>query len=135
MKKKFYVYEWFNIETNEVFYVGKGCGNRYKSLKSRNQDFLDYIDNHPTNVRIVKYFDSEDDAYTYEKDLTQSYREKNQCSCCLMDGGYGGYSKVWTPEMKEYQSKYNPMKRLEQRERMSVNNPMKNPEIAKKVNS
>lgn len=29
-RKKFYVYEWYNIDTNEVFYVGKGCGNRYK---------------------------------------------------------------------------------------------------------
>lgn len=35
--------------------------------------------------------------------------------------------------MREYQSKYNPMKRPEQRQRMSENNPMKNPETAEKV--
>lgn len=26
----YYVYEWFIKETGEVFYVGKGRGNRYK---------------------------------------------------------------------------------------------------------
>ena len=27
---EYYVYEWFIVDTNEVFYVGKGKGNRYK---------------------------------------------------------------------------------------------------------
>ena len=35
-KNDFYVYEWFNIDTNEVFYVGKGRGKRYKEVKRRN---------------------------------------------------------------------------------------------------
>lgn len=29
----FYVYEWFIKETNEVIYVGKGKGKRYKVRK------------------------------------------------------------------------------------------------------
>ena len=33
---KFYVYEWYNVETNEIFYVGKGCNNRYKNISDRN---------------------------------------------------------------------------------------------------
>lgn len=28
----FYVYEWYIVETGEIFYVGKGCKNRYKSM-------------------------------------------------------------------------------------------------------
>ncbi|RXZ83886.1 GIY-YIG nuclease family protein [Paenibacillaceae bacterium] len=31
----FYVYEWFIKETGEIFYVGKGIGNRYKSFHER----------------------------------------------------------------------------------------------------
>lgn len=27
---QFYVYEWFIVETEEVFYIGKGKGKRYK---------------------------------------------------------------------------------------------------------
>ncbi|MEK4246606.1 hypothetical protein MKZ20_14905 [Psychrobacillus sp. FSL K6-2684] len=33
--KDFYVYEWFIIETGEIFYVGKGRGNRYKEFHQR----------------------------------------------------------------------------------------------------
>ena len=42
-KKEFYVYEWYNTVTNEVFYVGKGTKNRYKNITKRNKYFLDYI--------------------------------------------------------------------------------------------
>src|SRR5690625_6332595 len=31
----FYVYEWFIKDTGEVFYVGKGRGNRYKEYHAR----------------------------------------------------------------------------------------------------
>lgn len=29
MENNFYVYEWYNIDTQEIFYVGKGSGKRY----------------------------------------------------------------------------------------------------------
>lgn len=29
----YYVYEWFVIETDEIFYVGKGTGRRFKVRK------------------------------------------------------------------------------------------------------
>lgn len=32
MKNKYYVYEWYIVETGEVFYLGKGCRNRYKTF-------------------------------------------------------------------------------------------------------
>ena len=53
----FYVYEWYNVDTNEIFYVGKGCGNRYKSISHRNQHFLNYYETHECAVRIIKYFE------------------------------------------------------------------------------
>lgn len=130
--KIFYVYEWYNVDTNEVFYVGKGCGKRYQDKTHRNKLFLDYIEHNSVNSRIIAYFEDEDKAYEYEEYLTNHYREQGFCSCNLIDGGYGGYSKIWTPEMKEYWSKYNPMKEEKQKERMRQNNPMKNKEIALK---
>jgi hypothetical protein len=131
----FYVYEWYNIETNEVFYVGKGINNRYKHLRKRNKLFLDYINKNKCNVRIIKYFKEEQDAFNYEHKRICELKEKNECSCNLDYGGKGGCHFIWTPEMREYYSKYNVMKSQKQRERMSKNNPMKNPEIAKKTNS
>lgn len=132
-KNKYYVYEWFNVDTHEVFYVGKGCRDRYKSLSHRNKLFLEYYNSHQVDVRIVKYFEDENNAYSFEKELTDQYRKIGQCQCCLIDGGYGGYSSIWTEEARQYKSKYNPMKEEKQRKRMIQNNPMKNKDIAKKM--
>lgn len=33
LKKEYYIYEWYNVDTNVVFYVGKGKNNR-KDIKS-----------------------------------------------------------------------------------------------------
>lgn len=128
--KRFYVYKWIDKDSKEVFYVGKGCGKRYKDTSNRNKYFMDYINTHNVESLIVKYFDTEDEAFAYELELTTHYKNLGQCKCSLMTGGYGGYSKVWTKEMKEYWSKYNPMKDEKQRERMSVKNPMKDSNVA-----
>ena len=42
--KKYYVYEWYNEENDYIFYVGKGCRNRYTTIRGRNKEFLKYID-------------------------------------------------------------------------------------------
>lgn len=129
---KFYVYEWYNIDTNYVFYVGKGCGKRYLEIKRRNQLFKEYCLDNEVDVRIVKNNLTEEEAFAYEKEITDFYKNKGECHCNLAEPGIGGFSKVWTEEMKEYWSNHNPMKEQNQRERMSKNNPMKNPEYAKK---
>lgn len=130
---KFYVYEWYNINTKEVFYVGKGSGKRYKVKSKRNKKFTEYIKNNEVDSRIVKYFKNEEEAFSYEKELTDYYRELNQCECNIIDGGYGGWPKIWSEEAREYYSENNIMKRPEQRERMSMHNPMYNKEIREKV--
>lgn len=130
IKKDFYVYEWYNEKTNEVFYVGKGCGKRYKDLTHRNQLFMDYINNNSTNVRKVRENLTEEEAFEFEAKLTESYKQSGQCQCCLAKGGTGGTSTVWTQELKKYWSENNPMKDERQRERMRNNNPMHNKEYA-----
>lgn len=129
----FYVYEWFNVDTNFVFYVGKGCGNRCKSIRGRNKLFKEYIQNNNCNYRIVKFFDSEDDSFNYENKRILELKEINQATCNLDYGGKGGTNFCWTPEMRKYKSLYNPMKEEKQRKRLSENNPMKRKEIVKKV--
>lgn len=130
----FYVYKWYNEDTNEIFYVGKGCKNRYKDKKHRNRLFLKYVEEHP-NVKseIVKTFDTEEDAFAFEHELIVSLKKQDMCTCNLDNGGVGGCHFVWTQEMKEYKSEYNPMKDSKQKERMSKENPMKDPDVAKRV--
>ena len=129
----FYVYEWFIKETNEVIYVGKGCRQRYK-VKKHNKFFNDMIKRFDCDSRIVKHFENEKDAFNYEYERVKELKAKNQCVCNIYDGGTGGVTDWWTEERKLWYSKHNVMKNELQRKRMSENNPMKNKEIALKVN-
>ena len=129
----FYVYEWYNVNTEEIFYVGKGCGNRYKQVSKRNQLFKAYYENNECAVRIIQYFDLEQDAFDYEKKRIGELRNINQCFCNVDEGGTGGVNFVWTPEMRAYKSIYNPMKKEEQKERMRKNNPMSDPKVVEQV--
>jgi len=85
----FYVYEWFNVETDEIFYVGKGNRNRYKNVNQRNQYFKNYYNKYECDVRKIKDNLSEEDAFSLEKELIDKYRKINQCKCNLTDGGEG----------------------------------------------
>ena len=129
----FYVYEWYNVNTDEIFYVGKGTGNRYKQVSKRNEKFKDYYENNECAVRIIQEFENKNDAFAYENKRILELKALNQCQCNLDNGGTGGVNFVWTEELRHYKSQFNPMKSEEQRERMRKNNPMKNPEIAEKV--
>lgn len=128
----FYVYEWFIIDTDEVIYVGKGCKNRYR-VRKHNKLFNEMIRNFNCDSRIVKYFEKEEEAFLYERQRVSEMKEKGQCVCNIQDGGFGGTESSWTEEKRKYYSEHNVMKAKKQRERMSKENPMKNPEVAKRV--
>ena len=129
----FYVYEWYNVNTNEVFYVGKGIGNRYKQVSKRNQLFKEYYENNECSVRIIKNFELEKDAFAYENKRILELKAQGQCFCNLDNGGTGGVNFIWTDEMREYNSIYNPMNEDAQKQRMRESNPMYNPQVAEKV--
>lgn len=128
----FYVYEWFIKDTNEIFYVGKGTGNRYK-VKKHNRFFNDMIKRFDCDSRIVKIFENEVDAFYFEYTHIKELQQIGQCVCNIRDGGFGGSQSWWTDEIRQHYSEYNVMKSERQRERMSKQNPMKNRDVAKKV--
>ena len=132
-KYMFYVYEWYNKDNDFVFYVGKGCGNRYKSVQKRNKKFKEYINKNKCDVRIIASFDIEKKAFEYEHQRICELKHIGQANCNLDNGGKGGPHFVWTDEMREYKSVFNPMKDVKQRKRMSKHNPMKNPKVVEKV--
>lgn len=130
----YYVYEWFIVDTNEVIYVGKGTGQRYK-VRKHNKFFNEMIKRNKCDSRIVKEFKTEKEAFSYEFERINELKKIDQCVCNIYDGGFGGSTEWWTPELRDKYSEQNVMKSEQQRKRMSENNPMKNPEIAKKTNS
>lgn len=89
--KKYYVYVWKKIHNNEVFYVGKGTGNRYKSMKDRNVYFKNIRNKYDCECEIVKYFDKEEDAYDYELELGTYYKSIGQAKACKVLGNINKY--------------------------------------------
>lgn len=131
--KMFYVYEWYNIDTGFIFYVGKGTGKRYLSTKKRNKLFKAYFELHNCKSRIIEKFELEEDAFSCEHKRILELKQNGQCTCNLDNGGTGGVNFVWTEELRQYKSEFNPMKNKEQKTRMFANNPMKQEDVAKKV--
>lgn len=87
--KKYYVYEWYVKDTNEVFYVGKGTGQRYKEHKRRNKMFLDFYATHDCESRIIKNNLTEQEAFDYEIEMIKYYREQTSYRLSnVEDGGY-----------------------------------------------
>ena len=128
----YYVYEWYVVDTSEIFYVGKGTKNRYK-VRKHNKFFNDFISRFNCDSRIIKTFDDEKEAFSYEYERIKELKAIGQCVCNIYEGGMGGTTSWWTNEIRESYSKNNVMKSKMQRIRMSQNNPMKNKKISQKV--
>lgn len=77
------------MDTGEVFYVGKGTGDRCKAVAGRNNYFKNYHNKYDCKVRKVKENLLEQDAFKLEIELISKYRKINQCQCNLTDGGEG----------------------------------------------
>ena len=88
--RRFYVYEYYIVPTGEIFYVGKGTKNRYKTLTNRNKFFTCMYKSHDCAVRIILDELTEEEAYFFEYDRIfylrthTNYRLTNQT-----DGGDG----------------------------------------------
>ena len=69
----FYVYIHLNPETKEIFYVGKGKGNRITSLKSRNELWQDYVQEIQGDFKTLKVKDglSESEALSLESQIIE----------------------------------------------------------------
>lgn len=89
---RFYVYEWFDVDTGHVFYVGKGTNDRYKktSQGSRNVFFVRYYNTHNCDVRKIFENLTEEEAYKKEQETILKYKLNNECECNFTNGGEGG---------------------------------------------
>lgn len=51
--KDFYVYMHRRNDTNEIFYVGKGVGDRARTYEGRNKDWLKIVYEHGRSIEIA----------------------------------------------------------------------------------
>lgn len=74
----FYVYEWYIKNTGEIFYVGKGRGNRYKVFHERAYEAEKIRNMYDTDSRFVGTGLTEEQAIELEdKEITRILNETN----------------------------------------------------------
>ena len=88
MSGEFYVYCWYYLDTKQIFYVGKGSGNRYLETKGRSALFQRMLELYPCGSRLLRAGLSEEKAIAAELELIRSYVEKRHPLINIKDGEY-----------------------------------------------
>lgn len=89
LKSLFYVYAHKKKTTGEIFYIGKGRGERYRSKSGRSNHWRNIVKKHGCEAEILGVFESEHDAYSFEVYAIKSYRDKGKKLCNIYPGGDG----------------------------------------------
>ncbi len=147
----FYVYELIDSNTNKVFYVGKGTGqriyvHRWISLLKKHpnkhlQNKILQILNANNHIIYKKIFESniESDIFLKEKEFIKFYGRQNLCN--LTDGGDGVSGYHHSNKTKKLLAEKNNIRWADpkQRKRMSIltkrrmKNPIEREKISKKL--
>lgn len=80
---KHYVYVHRRKDNNEIFYVGKGTGSRYRTHKTRSKEWEEIVSKYGVLYEIIKYFETNIEAMEYETYLinnTDNLINKNKKS-------------------------------------------------------
>lgn len=97
---EFYTYEYYVEDTDEVFYIGKGKGDRAFSGR-RNKFCEDMKSTHNWKVRIIKDNLTEEEAFAEEIRLIKHYRENTDYRITnRTDGGDGASGLIVSEEVK-----------------------------------
>jgi len=96
----YYTYGHYKADSKELFYIGKGKGNRAHEKDSRSDFWRNIVGKHGYTVEIFADWPTEEDAFTHEKFLIECFRDLTVL-CNLTDGGDGCSGYVWTDEQKQ----------------------------------
>ena len=88
-ERRFYVYEWYIEDTDEVFYVGKGTGNRLNEVHNRNKYFNNVYNKYKCLVRKVQENLTNEEACELERKQIAKRREMGEAYCNFTEGGTG----------------------------------------------
>jgi hypothetical protein len=84
---EYYVYEWFILETGEIFHIGKGKYRRmFDKKNNRNKYFKNIVSKYECDVRIFKDNLTEEEAWKIEKERIAELRPRTNFHV----GGSGG---------------------------------------------
>ncbi len=92
MENKYYIYVHINPLKNEIFYIGKGCGNRYKSKWKRSDYWKNIVTKYGYIYNILESDLTEEEAFEREKWYINKIGRKDLGKGSLInmtDGGDG----------------------------------------------
>lgn len=101
------IYAHYRNDTNSIFYIGIGKGNRPFELKNRNKYWQNIVNKHGYRVEIIASELDKDDAVFFESLLISIYGRKDIGTGCLINMTAGGDGvRDWIPSIqwKEKQS-------------------------------
>lgn len=103
-RKRYYVYAWYIKETNEIFYVGKGTGNRYRTRKRENRYFMNVLKSHDCEPRILCKDLDEKTAFDIEKRTIAALRRHGVGRLTnVLDGGENP-PRITAPHSEEWKA-------------------------------
>lgn len=85
----FYVYGHYTLDTNQLFYVGKGTKNRVLSKANRNKLWHNIVVKHDYKAVILFKNLTENEALHREKSLIKCLKKRGFCRANLTLGGGG----------------------------------------------
>lgn len=148
---KFYIYAHYRNDTGEVFYIGKGEGNRYKSVQGRNPYWRNIVKANGYKFEILQNYETEEEAFQAEQSLIAELGRKDLGKGLLVnmsDGGEGASGAIRTPEQRQLYSEstwmrteagkasmrgdLNPAKRDDVRAILSARNAHRDPAVREK---
>lgn len=97
---KFYTYIHRKADTGDIFYVGKGIGNRCNETTNRNNQWVLVFEKHGRIVEIVALFECESDAFAHEKLLIAGLRKSGANLVNMTSGGQGQSGRPISSEQK-----------------------------------
>lgn len=100
----FYTYIHRRASTGEVFYVGKGKGQRAHSRKCRSELWRRIVAKHGLVVEVVAFFFKEADAFDHERMLISEHRAAGAVLANMTDGGDGASGAKRSDETKRRMS-------------------------------
>jgi hypothetical protein len=94
---KYYTYAHYTADTKELFYIGKGTAKRAYSEHSRNVYWRRKVAKHGFTVVVLAFWKTEDEAYSHEKTLLNTFKSLGYKLCNIASGGKGGMSGLPNP--------------------------------------
>ena len=97
----YYIYAWVIKDTQEVFYIGRGHGDRYRTLKNRSKYFHEFYDNYECEPIILLSGLTEKESIEEERLEIAYYRSLGMAKANIHNGGeFGGDVVSNMPEIE-----------------------------------